>query len=55
MLAVAGGLALLILPWLVQVSAVVILAVAIWIFWHACRPIFEEERTEPFSQREEES
>ena len=44
MLVVAGGLALLRLPWLVHVGAGVILAVAIWIGWHACRPLFEEPR-----------
>ena len=55
MLAVAGSLALLRLPWLAQVGAVFILFVAIWTFWHACRPIFEENRPKPFSRREKES
>ncbi|HEV3143014.1 MAG TPA: hypothetical protein VGZ47_03925 [Gemmataceae bacterium] len=55
MLAAAAGLAVLKLPWLVQVAAVVVVAVAICIFWHVGRPIFEEKRPEPSSQREEAS
>jgi hypothetical protein len=52
MLATGIGLALLRLPWITQVGAAVLLCVAISIFWHACRPIFEEERPQPSSQRE---
>src|SRR5262249_6880714 len=55
MLATAVGLALLQLPWLVQLAVAVVLCVAISIFWHACRPIFEEKRSEPLSQREKEA
>jgi hypothetical protein len=55
MLAAAVSLALLSLPWLVQVAAVVILSVAIWIFWHTCRPFFEVEKPSPYSQREKDS
>jgi hypothetical protein len=55
MLAAAVGLAWLKLPWLVQVSAVAILSVAISLFWQACRPIFEEKRPAPVSKREKAS
>ena len=53
MLAAGIGLALLRLSWIAQVGTAVLLCVAISIFWHACRPFFEEVRPKPASRREQ--
>jgi hypothetical protein len=55
MLFTAVGLALLQLPWLELLVVAVLVCIAISIFWHVCRPIFEERQPEPCSQRERES
>jgi hypothetical protein len=44
MLVAAVVLALLKLSWLETVAAVCILSVVLSLLWHACRPIFEEDR-----------
>jgi hypothetical protein len=55
MLFTAIGLALLELPWLEMLVVAVLVCIAISIFWHVCRPIFEESRPEPCSQEERHS